>query len=42
METVTVESDSETCGVKIAWKAPEDGGSPILKYKIEVLGEEGF
>ena len=37
-----MESDADICGVKIGWKKPENGGSTIQKYKIEVLGEEGF
>jgi hypothetical protein len=34
MKPVTTEY--EKCDVVVKWDAPEDGGSPIVKYKLAV------
>ena len=31
----------DRCSVRFAWVAPNDGQSPILKYRIEVQGSDG-
>jgi len=29
------------CGLRIDWPTPEDGGSPILEYNVEVQRKDG-
>lgn len=37
MNTVTTSIDSSTGDVKIEWVAPNDNGSPVTSYTIEIL-----